>query len=202
MKTLDQIAQQFQTDRSSTGWHSYMNTYAEFFEPFRHDPVVMMEMGVLGGGGIQTWAEYFTHPAAKIIGIDIELFRCVPITDPRVTLKQGSQSDKPFLDTLPEEFDIIIDDGGHFASDQFTSFFHLWPRIKPGGIYACEDLHVYSSPQHSNAHINIMQFLAQIQQEMQGQGGLAQARPDPANKWNEIDTVTVRRGLALFKKRK
>jgi hypothetical protein len=35
---------------------------------------------------------------------------------------------------------IIIDDGGHTMNQQMTSLNTLFPIVKPGGIYFCEDL--------------------------------------------------------------
>lgn len=56
----------------------------------------------------------------------------------------GSQEDEAFLDSFINAsgggFDIIIDDGGHTMNQQIVSLQKLFPIIKPGGIYFCEDL--------------------------------------------------------------
>lgn len=38
-------------------------------------------------------------------------------------------------------FDVVVDDGGHRPEQQKTSFIHLFPHVKPGGLYFLEDIH-------------------------------------------------------------
>ena len=45
-----------------------------------------------------------------------------------------------FIADYGKDFDIVIDDGGHFNDGIITSFNGLWPYVKPGGFYAVEDL--------------------------------------------------------------
>lgn len=58
----------------------------------------------------------------------------------------GDQADASFLRYFVSEtarggqFDIIVDDGGHTMVQQLTSLEHLWPAVKPGGLYVIEDL--------------------------------------------------------------
>ena len=37
-------------------------------------------------------------------------------------------------------FDVIIDDGSHVPSHQKLTFQTLWPHLRPGGLYAVEDI--------------------------------------------------------------
>mmetsp|Transcript_32911 Transcript_32911/g.47568 ORF Transcript_32911/g.47568 Transcript_32911/m.47568 type:complete len:220 (+) Transcript_32911:241-900(+) len=37
-------------------------------------------------------------------------------------------------------FDVIVDDGGHFNIQIMTSFEILWPQLNPGGMYFIEDI--------------------------------------------------------------
>merc|ERR1719253_1185480 len=54
------------------------------------------------------------------------------------------QSDKAALIDMkqqePEGWDIIIDDGSHKPEHQIISFQNLWEKIRPGGMYAIEDV--------------------------------------------------------------
>lgn len=197
---LDELACQTNTDRSSTGWHDYMRTYEEYLEPFRGADIRLLEMGILGGDGLLTWSRYFTSPGAVIVGIDIETDRCQKIEDRRVKVLNGSQCDPKFIESLPHPFDVIIDDASHFATQQIASFFILWPRLAPGGLYFIEDLHTYASPQHCDGPTDIMQFLTGICREMQAKGPDGKARREPGDLWPDVATITFRKGLCILRK--
>ena len=202
MKSLDTIAQEQGTDRSSNGWHDYMVTYDWLLSPLRDKPITIMEMGTMGLAGIRTWSEYFTNPGTVIIGIDIQDYGGIAPNDPRVKLRLGSQTDGPFLDTLAPAYDIIIDDAGHFAGAQIESFRLLWPKVNPGGLYFIEDLHTAWSPQHCNAPRTIMRFMEDIMEEMQDHAGPeGRAKPNPEDKWYSIQQIIIRKGMAIFRKR-
>lgn len=201
MKTLDQIANETNTDRGSARLHDYMRSYDEFFSPVRDKPIIFMEMGILRMDGIKTWCQYFTHPGARIIGIDAFDWKVEPPPDPRLIIRLGDAGNPEFLKSLSGGYDIIIDDAGHFAAQQIASFEFLWPRIAPGGLYCIEDLHTAWDKQLSNAPLTIMQFVHKIEDEMQDHSGAVGAgRPDKKDKWNSIDTITLRKSLVIFRK--
>jgi hypothetical protein len=88
------------------------------------------------------WKNYFGNKA-KIYGIDIDP-RCKQLEEENIKIFIGSQSDKNFLkDVLKElpDLDILIDDGGHTMVQQIVSFEMLFDKVKPNGVYLCEDLH-------------------------------------------------------------
>jgi len=56
---------------------------------------------------------------------------------------KGDQSDPAFLAELAAEtgpLDIVVDDGSHCSSDIITSFKHLFPHVRMGGLYVIEDM--------------------------------------------------------------
>lgn len=61
----------------------------------------------------------------------------------RIKVFHGDQSEKAFLASLvearPAGWDIIIDDGSHLPEHQILSFKHLFPALRPGGLYVVED---------------------------------------------------------------
>jgi len=55
----------------------------------------------------------------------------------------GSQDDEAVLNNVNSSqgyFDVIVDDGGHSMKQQITSLVHLFPKVRPGGVYVIEDL--------------------------------------------------------------
>lgn len=203
MKTLDKIGCEQGTDRASNGWHDYLGIYAKFLYDRRDLPINLLEMGVLRGAGLRMWSEYLTHPAARIHGIDSDLVDVTMPDDRRVTASRGSQSDEAFLKTLPcQVWDVVIDDAGHVARHQITSFALMWPRVAPGGLYFLEDLHSAFAPSLNEPGVpTIMQWLYSVLADMQDHRGVyGLAKRDAADMWDTIDTVTVRKGMAIFRK--
>ena len=157
MKTLDQIAVEHQTDRASVFTrtygkpHGYASHYDRAFAHLRHQPVKLLEIGAAGGEGIKMWLEYFDHPESQVVGVDIvsntnEWNMPGQISNPRYKFCQGDQACPTFWECFKVDFgkdwDVIIDDGGHFNDQIITTFNALWPVVKPVGFYAIEDLGV------------------------------------------------------------
>jgi hypothetical protein len=202
LETLDQIGCETNTDKSSRALHDYLRTYDELLSPIRHEPVKLLEMGVLGGDSLLMWSRYFTHPETRIIGIDIETHRCQKIDDPRVGVCQDSQADPGFWNRCDDRrFDLIVDDGSHFLSHQKEAFRLGWCKVKPGGLWVVEDLHVYASPQHCDIEgENVMQWLTDIATQMQGKGADAAGRVEATDRWCSISQITFRKGMAILRK--
>jgi hypothetical protein len=67
----------------------------------------------------------------------------------------GDQADPAFWDRFLEAvpaFDIVIDDGGHQAFQQIATLEALLPRLTPGGVYLCEDIHGTQNEFHAYLH--------------------------------------------------
>jgi hypothetical protein len=138
-KTLDEIALQFGTDKSSQG-HNYTPYYDMFFSPLRDKAITLMEIGIWEGASLKMWEEYFTK--AVIWGADIEEKK--QYRTPRIATIELNQSSKDSLESFAKPMyghsvDIIIDDGSHNAEDQILSFKTLFPFLEPGGMYCIED---------------------------------------------------------------
>jgi SAM-dependent methyltransferase len=137
-KTLD--ASNYDTDKS-VNTH-YLRNYEELFRPLLGRDVRLLELGVLKGGSLLLWRDYFER--GVIAGLDLNPAH---VEDPtgRVRVYQGGQQDTELLDRIgrecaPEGFDVIIDDCSHVGSLARVSFWHLFEHhLKPGGLYVIED---------------------------------------------------------------
>jgi len=117
----------------------YLDVYDRLFAPFRDQEFNLLEIGVLFGGSIQLWLEYF--PKARIFGVDVKN-NCL-VSHERFEFVQGDQSEMAFLQELGERagpFQVVIDDGGHQYKQQIGSLIHLFPFVTEPGIYVVEDL--------------------------------------------------------------
>ncbi len=123
-------------------WTHYFDIYDRHFSKYRNKDVSILEIGVFQGGSLQMWKEYFGNKA-KIYGVDIDP-RCKQFEEENIEIFIGSQSDRKFLRDLKgkiPDVDILIDDGGHAMKHQIVSFEELYDKVKPNGVYLCEDIH-------------------------------------------------------------
>ncbi|MDQ3746293.1 MAG: class I SAM-dependent methyltransferase [Acidobacteriota bacterium] len=137
-KQLD--ASGYDTDKAA---HThYLRNYEEYFRGLLDKDVRLLELGVLKGGSLLLWRDYFAR--GIVAGLDLNP---VEIEDPtgRVRVYTGGQQDTELLDRIarecaPEGFDVIIDDCSHVGTLARASFWHLFERhLKPGGLYVIED---------------------------------------------------------------
>jgi cephalosporin hydroxylase len=130
------------TKRRIFKWQHYFEIYDRHFSKFRNKEINILEIGVLHGGSLQMWKEYF-GPKANIYGIDINP-KCKEFEEENVKIFIGSQSDRAFLQEVKRQIppvDILIDDGGHEMQQQITTFEELFDHTTANGVYLIEDLH-------------------------------------------------------------
>ena len=151
---LDQLAIKYGSDKSSQG-HGYTKYYAQHLEPMRTSSLHVLELGVREGWSMAMWHDYFEN--SQICGIDNDEEGLCPksFSEDRISFERGSQDDSSFLNGVCDEhgpFDIIIDDCSHISPLTIQSFQILFPRLKSGGIYIIEDLHVCDYDAHYLPH--------------------------------------------------
>jgi hypothetical protein len=128
-------------------WRHYLKIYEDHLSRFQNTPFHMLEIGVHQGGSLSLWRRYF-GPKALLFGIDID-DSCRRFDEHDAHVRIGSQNDPVFLQSVVSEMDgvdVVLDDGSHKASHQLTSFQTLFPLLKDGGVYICEDVHSAYSP--------------------------------------------------------
>lgn len=117
-----------------------MDEYLTILEPLRYRAVRVLEIGIFRGGSLLFWSDYFKHPDAQVIGLDISL---PSLAFPaNVTVYQCDQNDVSGLERIAGvhgPFDLIIDDGSHRRRETETCFNVLFDRLTPGGYYSIED---------------------------------------------------------------
>lgn len=115
--------------------HGYERVYEPVFADVRHEPIRLLEVGILRGNSLAAWVDYF--PNASIFGIDT--FRRVPAKDvpilehPRVEWLCHNSRDPIDLGY----FDFVIDDGLHMYETQRLTFENFMPKA---GKYFIEDM--------------------------------------------------------------
>ena len=130
-------------------WRHYFEIYDRHFAKFVGSEVYVVEIGVAAGGSLQMWLDYF-GPCCHLYGIDIAP-GCKMHERESVRICIGDQADPRFWTWFLREvprIDILIDDGGHRLHQQVATFEAVYPHIRPGGVYLCEDVHGTDNPFH------------------------------------------------------
>lgn len=121
---------------------TYFDSYDHFFAGFRDKEITFVEIGVLGGGSLFMWRDYF-GPKARIIGVDLNP-DAKKWEEHGFEIFIGSQSDEYFWDNFKSQIggiDLVLDDGGHSYEQQIITAECLLEAIKDGGLLVVEDTH-------------------------------------------------------------
>lgn len=151
-RSLTGLANVYWSDKASR--HNYTPHYQRHLGHLRRKPIKLLEIGIggyeeptRGGASLRMWRDYFRR--GEIHGLDIHEKR---IDVRRIRTHQGDQSDKKFLDDFSRRwgpFDVIIDDGSHMNAHVQISFDALFiEHLKPGGMYAIEDMATAYDPEY------------------------------------------------------
>jgi hypothetical protein len=120
---------------------SYFEVYDEIFKKFKNQKITFVEIGVLNGGSLFMWRNYFGENA-RIIGIDLN-------PDARkweaygFEIYIGNQGDEEFWEetlTSIGNIDVILDDGGHTYKQQVVTVESVLNSVNDDGIIVIEDV--------------------------------------------------------------
>jgi hypothetical protein len=142
MKTLNDIFVECHTDKAAD-CHDYASMYEMFFEPIRfNNDVSLLEIGIFEGASLRAWRKYFEN--GKISGIDLrgnyEYLIEEGVHATYIMDQSNREQLTKFANEHLDEFSIILDDGSHECDHQILTFEILFPVLKSGGYYICEDL--------------------------------------------------------------
>ena len=104
--------------------------------------MVFVEVGILSGGSLFMWREYF-GPEARIIGVDLNP-DAAKWREHGFEVYIGDQSQERFWSDFfaaVGPVDIILDDGGHRNHQQIVTTACTLPHINDGGMLVVEDVH-------------------------------------------------------------
>jgi len=121
---------------------TYFDSYDHFFDAYRGKEITFVEIGILDGGSLFMWRDYF-GPNARIIGVDLNP-EAKKWEKEGFEIYIGSQSDKSFWNEFVRnvgKIDVVLDDGGHTYNQQIITAESLLPHINDGGVLVVEDTH-------------------------------------------------------------
>tara|TARA_Y100001970_G_C14217537_1_gene850600 strand:+ start:814 stop:1641 length:828 start_codon:yes stop_codon:yes gene_type:complete len=119
---------------------SYFEVYDLLLEEYIGRDITFVEIGVLDGGSLFMWREFFGEKA-RIIGVEINESAKV-WEDYGFEIFIGSQSDPIFWQDFYNKtgkVDVVLDDGGHTYQQQIVTVESSLENIHPKGKIIVED---------------------------------------------------------------
>jgi hypothetical protein len=142
LQKLDIYASYQKSKYLSVKHSSYFQVYEDLLSRFRNRKFTFVEVGVLNGGSLFMWRDYF-GPEARIIGVELN-----PLAkrweSAGFEIHIGSQSNPQFWQDFfakVGDVDVILDDGGHTNEQQIVTSHHCIPHIRDQGMLIIEDTH-------------------------------------------------------------
>lgn len=126
----------------SSKWNNYFEIYHRYLSPFIGKKIRILEIGVNHGGSLDMWKDVFGQEAT-VFGLDINP-ETKKFENDQIQIFIGDVCDSSFLNTVIkqiEKIDVLIDDGGHYMTQQKVVLDKLFSIISDQGIYMCEDVH-------------------------------------------------------------
>jgi len=139
---------------------SYFEVYDELFSKYRNKKITFIEIGVLRGGSLFMWRNFFGSKA-RIIGIDLNP-KAKKWIKHGFEIFIGDQSDPNFWKKLKNktgQIDIILDDGGHRYIDQITTIECMLKNIKDTGMIVVEDTHTSYINGYGNKKYSLINYI-------------------------------------------
>lgn len=119
---------------------NYFEIYDTLLSQFIDREIIFLEVGVLDGGSLFMWRDFFGENA-RIIGVDLNP-EAIKWRDYGFEIYIGNQSDPKFWSDLFKTVgtvDVILDDGGHRNDQQIATLTGALPHVKDGGLIIVED---------------------------------------------------------------
>lgn len=148
----------YNTDKGTD--HSYIDhLYSSLFDHKYTSIYKVLEIGGLNGESIRLWRDYFLN--AHIYCVDISNIQPL-IQMERVSFIQGDAYSDNIKDILPNNFDIIIDDGPHTLDSMIYCIENYLNKINNNGILIIEDIQDEKWLSVLDSHINKSIFVTKI----------------------------------------
>ena len=146
---------------------TYFQVYEEMFNKYVGKKITFVEVGVLHGGSLFMWREYFGDKA-RIIGIDLNP-KAKELEKDGFEIFTGSQSDKKFWESFfgkVGKIDIMLDDGGHGNDQQIISLSEAINNTNDDGTIVIEDIHTSYMKKFGNpskySFLNYSKYLVDV----------------------------------------
>ena len=133
--------------------HEYALFYDKYFKNLKKDKLNILELGTFKGGATAAFSFFFSN--SKIYSGDLypDIFNFYSKKISNFKIDTGSEVSISNVIIKNElEYDIIIEDAGHYLKDQIISLFMLFKKLKSKGFFVIEELDFPDTRADMNMH--------------------------------------------------
>lgn len=180
----------------STKHSTYFPVYDTLFAKYQDRDIVFVEVGVLEGGSLFMWRDFF-GPSARIIGIDFNP-NAKKWEKDGFEIFIGSQSSPEFWEDFFNgvgNVDVLLDDGGHSYIQQIVTTEMALDRINDGGMLVVEDTHTSYMPGHGDKNMSFINYCKTWIDRINSRWG----RFSPEQKDKRVWSLEIFESFAAFK---
>ena len=170
----------------------------------------ILEIGSFHGNA--SAAMFFYFKKSKFFAADIypDLFRYKSnrIENFYVNSSDEDSIQKNIIEKFSNNFDIIIEDAGHFLKDQIISLFMLFKKLNSGGLFIIEELDFPDTRKDMNLQNEkptLREILFKFKQEKKLLNSKYIKKNDRDNFLDTIDSIEIYKGnfneIAILKKK-
>lgn len=174
---------------------TYFHAYDSLLSKYRGREITFVEIGVLNGGSLFMWREFF-GPQARIVGVDLNP-QAKKWEQHGFEILIGSQQDPEFLENLCEQvgpIDVLLDDGGHTYMQQIITAESLLDNITDGGVLIVEDTHTSYMEGFGDHKTNFMRYVFQTVHRINSRFG----QFSPAQQDKRVLSVQIFESIVAF----
>lgn len=139
--SLKSLINNEKTDKDTL--HSYIDLYDDLLKNKKNTATNVCEIGVLHGGSIKLWKDYFINATVYALDIKDNTKGWDGVKDPRIKLllDKNAYDFKVVSSVLKDvKFDFILDDGPHTLDSMKLAIKFYLPLLKEDGIFMIEDV--------------------------------------------------------------
>ena len=163
---------------------SYFEVYDRLLSKYIGKEITFVEIGVLDGGSLFMWRDFFGEKA-RIIGIEINEGAKVWESH-GFEIFIGSQSDPDFWEKFYEqvgEVNVVLDDGGHTYRQQIITVECALPHMVEDGIIIVEDTYTsYQSEYGYPSKYSFVKYAANLADQVNVRTPKLKAQKTESNK--------------------
>lgn len=184
--------------RLSVKVDSYFQVYEQLFARYVGQPLVFVEVGILNGGSLFMWRDYF-GPQARIIGVDANP-AALQWQAHGFEVHIGDQSSPAFWDDFYRQvgrIDLLLDDGGHTNTQQVVTAVKAFDQVNDGGLVVVEDVHASYMREFDNpsrhSFVNFAQFVTDSVNRRYNK-----LKPSRNGYWQRVYSVAFYESIVVF----